>query len=111
MSELGDPGSAKEKAREGLCRAKAFLELSPDEYRAKNMGAFALYVLGEVDEAKLWMETSMRNSPRNSVLTYNAASFYAMVGDADKALDYLAQAAKTGSLNLDWLARMVVWNF
>ena len=47
----------------------------------------------------------MQNSPRNSVLTYNAASFYAMTGDTDKSLDYLARAAETGCLNLDWLAQ------
>ncbi len=105
LSELGDSASAIEQAREGLSRARAFLELSPDEYRAKNMGAFALHILGEADEAKLWMEASMQNSPRNSVLTYNAASFYAMIGDAEKALDYLTQAAETGCLNLDWLAQ------
>ena len=105
LSELGDSEGAKEKAREGLGRAKVFLELRPDEYRAKNMGAFALHILGEVDEAKTWMEASMQNSPRNSVLSYNAASFYAMTGDTDKSLDYLTQAAETGCLNLDWLAK------
>jgi Flp pilus assembly protein TadD len=102
---MGDSKAAKEKAREGLRRAKEFLALRPDEYRAKNMGAFALHMLGEVDEARTWMEASMENSPRNSVLTYNAASFYAMSGDTGKSLDYLEQAAATGCLNLDWLAK------
>ena len=105
MSELGDAEGAREKAKEGLRKAKAFLQLKPDEYRARNMGAFALYVLGEVDEAISWMEESMRYSPRNSVLAYNAASFYAMTGDTDKSLDCLSQAAETGCLNLDWLAK------
>ena len=105
LSELGDSEGAKEKAREGLRRAKVFLELRPDEYRAKNMGAFALHILGKVDEAVTWMEASMQNSPRNSVLSYNAASFYAMTGDTGKSLDYLTQAAETDCLNLDWLAQ------
>lgn len=105
LHEMGDSKAAKEKAREGLRRAKEFLALRPDEYRAKNMGAFALHMLGEVDEARTWMEASMENSPRNSVLTYNAASFYAMSGDTGKSLDYLEQAAATGCLNLDWLAK------
>lgn len=105
LSELGDSKGAKEKANEGLRKAKLFLELKPDEYRAKNLGAFALHILGEVDEAKTWMEESMQNSPRNSVLSYNAASFYAMIGDTQKSLDYLVRAAETGCLNLDWLAQ------
>ena len=105
LNDLGDLEGAKEKAEEGLRRAKAFLELNPDEYRALNMGAFALHMLGERSEAKQWMEASMLNSPRNSILTYNAASFYAMIGDVDRSLDYLAQAAESGCLNLSWLAR------
>jgi TolB-like protein len=105
LNELGDTEGAREKAKEGLSRAIAFLESNPDEYRAKNMGAFALHVLGKDAEAKKWMEASMQNSPRNSVLTYNAASFYAMIGDKDKSLDCLVQAAHEGCLNLDWLAQ------
>ena len=103
LTELGDSDGAEEKAKEGLKRAKAALELSPDEYHAWNMGAFALHMLGEPDKAKTWMETSMQNSPRNSILTYNAASFYALIGDKDRAFAYLAQAAKSGCLNLGWL--------
>ena len=105
LSESGDAQGARKKAKEGLSRAKAFLESSPDEYRAKNMGAFALHILGEDEEARSWMEASMQSCPRNSVLTYNAASFYAMIGDTDKSLDYLTKAAHSGCLNLDWLAQ------
>lgn len=105
LSELGDVDGARTTAKEGLNRAKAFLELSPDECRAWNMGAFALYRLDEFDEAEKWMETSMQNSPRNSILTYNAASFYAMVGDIEKSLSYLAQAADSGCLNLGWIEK------
>lgn len=105
LTDLGKTSAAKEKAREGLSRAKAFLELNPDEYRALNMGAFALHTLGELEEAKIWMETSMQNSPRNSILTYNAASFYAMIGDIEKCLSYLNQAADSGCLNISWLAQ------
>ena len=105
LGELGDDKGAKKNAKVGLNRAKAFLELNPDEYRAQNMGAFALHILGELDEAISWMETSMQNSPRNSILTYNAASFYAMIGDIEKSLHYLGQAADSGCLNLSWLAQ------
>jgi adenylate cyclase len=105
LSELGETEAAMEKAREGLHRAREFLDLKPDEYRALNMGAFALHLLGKLNEAKTWMETSMQDSPRNSILTYNAASFYAMTGEVDQALSYLEQAAESGCLNLAWLAQ------
>jgi adenylate cyclase len=103
LEELGDSDGAEEKAKEGLEKAKAALEVSPDEYHAWNMGAFALHKLGQLTEAKKWMETSMQNSPHNSILTYNAASFYAMIGDIEKSLDYLTRAADSGCLNLGWL--------
>jgi adenylate cyclase len=103
MSSTGDMDGAREKAEEGLRKAKDFLELNPDENRAWNMGAFALQRLGRIDEAKEWIDTSLRNSPRNSLLTYNAASFYALAGETDKSLDYLERAAKSGCLNLSWM--------
>lgn len=105
LTETGEHHAAKEKAREGLLKAEEFLELKPDEYRALNMGAFALHTLGRPVEAKEWMEASMQNSPRNSILSFSAASFYAMTGDIDKSLVYLEQAANTGCFNPDWLAQ------
>lgn len=103
LEGTGDLQGSKEKAKEGLKRAKAVLKLRPDDNRAWNMGAFALQKLGDPDRAGEWMETSMRNSPRNSILTYNAACFYALSGDAEKSLDYLSQTANWGRLNLNWL--------
>jgi len=103
LNALGDSKVALKKAKEGLQKAKAFLELNPDENRAWNMGAFALQRLGKTTDAKEWMETSLRNSPRRSILTYNAASFYALAGDTGKSLDYLAKAADSGCLNLGWM--------
>jgi len=99
----GDFQGSKEKAKEGLRRAKAFLKLRPDDNRAWNLGAFALYTLGDSVRAEEWMQTSIKNSPRNSILTYNAACFYALTGDTEKSLDYLAQTANWGCLNLNWL--------
>jgi adenylate cyclase len=102
-ASVGDIDGALEKAKEGLRRAKDLLELNPDDNRAWNMGAFALHRLGRVDEAQEWMDTSLMNSPHNSEFTYNAAGYYALTGDVDKSLDYLAQAADSGCFNLTWL--------
>ncbi|MDH3903298.1 MAG: tetratricopeptide repeat protein, partial [Xanthomonadales bacterium] len=103
LASLGDRPGSKKKAKDGLRKATEYLSLNPDENRALNMGAFALYRLGRVNEAEEWMSTSLANSPRNSELIYNAASFYSMAGDTDKSLDYLRQAAESGCFNLTWL--------
>ena len=103
LASLGDQDAALEKAKEGLGKAKEFLKLNPDENRALNLGAFALYRMGKVDQAHRWMKISLANSPSNSELTYNAASFYSLAGDINKSLAYLKQAADSGCLNLTWL--------
>jgi len=103
LVSLGEHKAARDKAKEGLRKAKDWLELNPDDNRAWNMGAFALYRLGEFAEAEKWMNTSLVNSPRNSELTYNAASFYSLAGDVEKSLKYLSQAADSGCLNVSWL--------
>jgi adenylate cyclase len=103
LKSRGDLKGARAKAQEGLRRARAFLKLNPDDNRAWNMGASALQTLGKTSEAEEWIQTSLRNSPRDSVITYNAACFYALIGNIDKSLDYLAQSADVGCLNLDWL--------
>lgn len=105
LADLGDAAGAKERAEEGLQKAKEYMEVNPDDYRAWNMGAFAHQYLGNTDTAKDWMDTSLRNSPRSSLLSYNAASFFLIQGEKDKGLRYLAEAADSGCLNLSWLAR------
>jgi adenylate cyclase len=103
LKGMGDLKGARAKAKEGLRKARAFLKINPDDNRAWNMGASALQTLGKLTEAEEWVQTSLSKSPRDSVITYNAACFYALVGDVDRALDYLAQSADVGCLNLDWL--------
>jgi adenylate cyclase len=103
LEALGDSKGAKKKSKEGLRKAREFLKLNPDEIRAWSLGAFALQRLGKRSEAKKWMEFSLLNSPRNSILTSNAASFYALIGDTNRSLDYVEQAANCGCLNLGWM--------
>ena len=105
LTDFGDAVGAKEKAEEGLQKAKEYLEVNPDDYRAWNMGAFAQQYLGKKEKAKKWMDTSLANSPRSSLLSYNAASFFMITGEKDKAMRYLSEAADSGCLNLSWLAR------
>lgn len=105
LASIGDQEGSLEKAREGLRKAKDLLDLSPDDNRAWNMGAFALYRLGRVSEANEWMSTSLANSPSNSELIYNAAGYYSLTGKINKSLDYLSQAADSGCFNLAWLEK------
>jgi len=101
---LGDSRREMESARRGIERARAFLELNPDDNRAYNIGAFALLRLGERAEAKEWMQASVARAPTDSIVHYNAACFYSLAGEVEKSLDCLENCyLKVGNLNREWL--------
>jgi len=101
---LGDRKREIETARRGIERARAVLELNPDDNRAYNVGAFALLRLGEREEAQRWMNASVERAPMDSIVQYNAACFYAMAGEVEKSLDCLENChLKVGNLNREWL--------
>jgi TolB-like protein/Flp pilus assembly protein TadD len=101
---LGDEKREYEMAVAGLHRARAVLELKPDDNRALNMGSFALARLGQKEEAMEWMEASLRNAPKDPVVNYNSVCFYALNGETEKALDCLENCVlKAGMLNREWL--------
>jgi adenylate cyclase len=101
---LGQEGKAMEVTRKGIERVRAVLELNPDDNRARNMGAFALLRLGEAEEAKEWMSTSMKNAPMDSIIQYNGACFFSLAGDVEDALDCLENCLiKVGNISREWL--------
>ena len=101
---LGRKDKAMEVTRKGIERVRAVLELNPDDNRALNMGAFALLRLGEREEALEWMTTSMQNAPMDSIIQYNAACFFSLAGEVDKALDCLENClVKVGNISREWL--------
>jgi adenylate cyclase len=101
---LGDNKHELEVARKGIERARAVLELNPDDNRASNLGTFGLLRLGEREEAERWMKASLQKAPMDSIVNYNAACFYALAGEIDKSLDYLENCyLKVGNLNREWL--------
>jgi TolB-like protein/Flp pilus assembly protein TadD len=101
---LGDERRELEMAEKGLRRARAMLKIKPDDYRALNMGAFALVRQGRKEEGIEWMDQSLVSAPRDPVVIYNSACFYALNGEAEKALDSLENCLfKVGMLNHEWL--------
>lgn len=101
---LGQDDKALDVTSEGIKRVRAVLELNPDDNRALNMGAFALFRLGDKEEAIEWMLTSMRNAPMDSIIQYNGACFFSMAGEVDRAFDCLENCLiKVGNINREWL--------
>jgi len=103
-TSLNQKDKAFEVTREGIERVRALLELNPDDNRARNMGAFALLRLGQADEARKWMTTSMKNAPMDSIIQYNGACFFSLAGDLEHALDCLENCLiKVGNISREWL--------
>ncbi len=103
-TSLGKKDKAMEVTRLGIERVRAVLGLNPENNRALNMGAFALLRLGQADEAREWMLTSMKNAPMDSIIQYNGACFFSLAGDLEHALDCLENCLiKVGSINREWL--------
>lgn len=86
---LGDDDNAKRHARIGLERAERTLADYPDNQRAYYLGSGGLAMLGEKARANEWIERALEMNPDDLGTRYNAACFYAMQGDIEKALDCL----------------------
>ncbi len=99
---LGRPGQVNRVLEEGVARAERSLERHPDDYRALNLGALGLLQLGQREKAKAWMQQSLQNAPRDPVIEYNAACFYALANDTDAALRSLERCKAMGALEDDW---------
>lgn len=101
---LGDNRQAVESSREGVQKAQAILEFNPDDIRALNLGAPALLRLGETEKANRWMKISLDRAPRDPIVLYNAACFFSMAGDHEKAIECLEKCfLRAGTINPDWL--------
>lgn len=105
LEKLGRESAAHETLRDGLDRARAYLEMHPDDWRAWNLGAIAYLRLGEENKAETWLQTSLLNAPRDSSVAYNAACFYALKGNSEKALQFLGACANVGSITREWIAQ------
>lgn len=91
--------------RAGIDRAERHLELDPNDIRALTLGGGALAKLGERARALAWIRRAEAHAADGSdvSLTYNAACTYALLGEADAALDLLEQGAARGFGKRDWV--------
>ena len=90
---LGEPEIARELAQIGVERAEKILEDYPDNQRAYYLGAGGLAALGDLVRAREWAEYAVALDPEDAMTRYNAACFYARIGEIDKALDCLENSA------------------
>lgn len=63
---------------------------------------FALFYLGESEKAIAFMDKLLEDNPKENY--YDAACLYSLMGDTDKALDYLQKSLEFG---LNWINHII----
>ena len=89
LRSLGRKDEVEKYARLGLKRAEAALLLQPENSKPAQQGAIALAALGERSQALEWLARVMAIEPDDNLARYNAACTYALLGEADCAIDLL----------------------
>ena len=64
----------------------------PEDARAHQFYAFTLERLGRRKEARLEMNKGIDINPNDMIIIYNAACFYALIGDKTASIDNLKKA-------------------
>lgn len=97
----------EEKLEETIKRASLFypsyLMHHPDDSRAHQFYAFTLKRLGRLEEAKNEMHKGIEQNPNDPIIIYNAACFYAIIGEKTMALETLKRAIDVGFKNYEYL--------
>ncbi|MCL6741331.1 adenylate/guanylate cyclase domain-containing protein [Sphingomonas sp. RB56-2] len=104
LRALGRADEGVPYVRMGVKRAEEALQKYPESSRPAQLGATALAAIGEVDQARRWIERALAIDPDDPHIKYNAACVYAQLGEVDKAFDFLEQwATHSGVENRDWM--------
>ena len=101
--KLGD----KEKLQETIEQAAAFypsyLLRHPEDARAHQFYAFTLKRLGRLEEARIEMDEGIEQNPDDPIIIYNAACFYALIGDNSTSIENLKKAIDKGFGNYEYI--------
>ena len=104
LRSLGRTQGMMTAAQEGVARAERELALHPENPRPAYLGAVGLAILGEIDRAKEWAARAIAIDPDDVLTQYNAACFYSIVGDYERAIDLLlAVLPRAGRQTKEWV--------
>ncbi|MDB6164712.1 MAG: Adenylate cyclase [Xanthomonadaceae bacterium] len=100
---LGNEQDSASMARRALKLALAEAELDPENGRARYLAAGLQARLGDPEGGQRNIDVALRLQPEDFGTLYNAACFYAQIGDANRALELLDRAVDTGQGFRDWI--------
>ncbi|MEK6572146.1 MAG: protein kinase [Bacteroidota bacterium] len=102
---LGDKERFDETLRAALQVYPRYLSQHPDDARGHMYFAIELVQAGKTEEAKAEAEKALELSPTDPLMLYNAACFYARLGERKSTLEALKNAFAVGYEDYEWIKR------
>ena len=96
LDASGNRSAAEATAREAIAGLTHQLELNPDDARAHYMLAGMLARTGQREAGKTHVEAALRLRPDEYSVLYNAACFFSIAGETERAIDLLERIWKSG---------------
>jgi DNA-binding winged helix-turn-helix (wHTH) protein len=103
LARLGLRREARRMAARSVASAELTLRNRPDDVRSLSLGGCLLPGLGRAVEARRWTERAVALEPDEPYVNMNAACSFALLGEQDLALDYLARVPLFPSGNCAWI--------
>lgn len=82
-----------------------YLSQHPDDARGHMHLAALLAQVGKIENAKIEGNRALELSPGDPLIVYNAACFYAQMGEKGLALEALKNAVAAGYVDYEWIKR------
>jgi len=102
---LGETEKYTETLMDSLQFYPRYLSQHPDDARAHIYFAIDLTRAGKTEEAKVEAAKGLELSPGDPLMMYNAACFYARLGEKRLAVETLKNAVSTGFEHYEWIKR------
>jgi len=102
-AHLGRHEEADAARRRGVGLVQERLKVSPDDVRALYMGANAILMLGDLDQAIEWANLALSMEPDEAMVLYNVACIFSLAGRLEEAMQYLERSVEAGLRHKGWL--------
>lgn len=100
---LGMTAESEAMRRRGVKLIEERLALDPGDTRATALGAGIYATMGDGESARALAKRSLEIDPEDSMLLYNVACTYSLLGMGDDALECLQRAVDNGFGHKEWI--------
>ena len=103
LEQLGFAAESHAAGERAMAAIEARLQADPQDGRALQLGAVQAAKLGDATHARELAEKAMLARPGSFATAYNLACAFAVLGNRERALEYLDAAVRYGRGNLGWI--------